>query len=251
MEPVARNAVRLPTLPASIPASAGLSQAFQAVSQSARAKRAELFRTAFELTERTRILDLGSETGANIHAVLRGTPVQPGNVHICDIHKSLIETGARRYGYVPVLATDDQPLPFAAGYFDIVYCSSVIEHVTLPKAEVWREWSGRRFAERAARHQAQFAAQIRRLGRQYFVQTPYVHFPVESHTWLPFVAWLPRPLLLPVLRLSNAFWIKSTNPDWLLLDRRDMAVLFPDAELREEKLFGLTKSLIAVKSDIA
>src|ERR1700736_6882723 len=49
-------------------------------------------------------------------------------------------------------------LPFAADEFDLVYCSSVIEHV-LP-------------ARRAA-----FSAEVRRVGRGWFVQTPAYSFP--------------------------------------------------------------------------
>jgi SAM-dependent methyltransferase len=226
-----------------------LSRAMRAISQSARNKRGELFRRSFELTPSTRILDLGSETGASINAVLRGTAVRPENVHICDIHPELVAAGAERYGYVPVVARDGEPLPFEAHSFDIVYCSSVIEHVTLPKSEIWRERSGRRFRAAAHARQMQFANEIRRLGRQYFVQTPYLHFPIESHSWLPFVGWLPRPLLLAVLACAKTVWIKDTNPDWCLLGRRDMAEFFPDARLVGEKFAGLTKSLIALKRD--
>jgi len=124
----------------------------------------------------------------------------------------------------------------------------VIEHVTLPKKEIWREYSGRRFRREARKRQLEFAREITRLGRQFFVQTPYRHFPIEPHSWLPFVAWLPRWALLPVLRLSHVVWVTRTNPDWYLLDRREMAETFGGARLLEEKFLGLTKSLMAVKS---
>jgi len=179
--------------------------------------------------------------------VLEGTPVKPQNVYICDINPTLIEVGAQRYGFVPVLAKEDGALPYEDGFFDVVYCSSVIEHVTIPKQEVWNVRSELEFVEQAAQRQTQFAAEIRRLGRQYFVQTPNLHFPVESHSWLPFVGWLPRRLLLPVLGIANAVWVKSTIPDFRLLDRRGLAALFPDAEIAAEKWLGLTKSLIALK----
>ena len=80
------------------------------------------------------------------------------------------------------------------------------------------------------------------------MQTPYRHFPIEPHSWLPFVAWLPRWALLPVLRLSHLVWVTRTNPDWYLLDKREMAETFRGARLLEEKWLGLTKSLMAVKS---
>lgn len=225
-----------------------ISRIFRTFSRRAREKRAALFRSSFVLEERTRILDLGAEGGDNIHAVLEGTRVRPGNVYIADIKPELVEGGKARYGYVPVVVGESGRLPFPDGYFDIVFCSSVIEHVTLPKKEVWKEYSGRRFREASRKRQIEFAAEIRRLGRQFFVQTPYRHFPIEPHSWLPFVAWLPRWALLPVLRLSHVVWVTRTNPDWYLLDRHEMAETFGDARLLEEKWLGLTKSLMAVKS---
>jgi SAM-dependent methyltransferase len=222
---------------------------FARYSRRARARRARLFRERFTLTETTRILDLGSETGAAIRAVLEGTAVRPGNVYIADIRPDVVISGARQYGFMPVVVPESGSLPFPDGFFDIVHCSSVIEHVTLAKEEVWRVTSGRQFRREAWTRQQQFAAEIRRLGKQFFVQTPYKHFPIESHSWLPFVAWLPRGMLVRLFRLTNRFWVKKTAPDWNLLVRAQLAQLFPDARIVAEKSFGLTKSLMAAKSD--
>ena len=221
---------------------------FGKFSGKARQKRAALFRSRFALDARTRILDLGAEGGANIHAVLGGTGVRPENVYIADILAQHVQEGARRYRYVPVLVSAGSPLPFPDKFFDIVFCSSVIEHVTLPKNRIWKEFSTRRFREESLRRQREFAAEIRRVGKRYFVQTPYRHFPIEAHSWLPFVAWLPRWLLIPVQRVANIVWVTRTDPDFHLLDRREFAALFGEAEIVEERVFGLTKSLMAVKS---
>jgi SAM-dependent methyltransferase len=210
-----------------------------------------LFRESFGLGESTRILDLGSESGGNIHAVLDGTPVRPENTFIADINPRVLERGRERFGFVPVLVGQSGKLPFPDGYFDIVYCSSVIEHVTVPKEQVWTVRSGREFRERSLAHQREFAREIQRVGRQFFVQTPYRWFLVESHSWLPFVSWLPRRLQLPVLKTAAKFWPKSTNPDWYLLDRGELQSMFADAEIRDEKWLGLTKSIMAVKSEQA
>ena len=83
--------------------------------------------------------------------------------------------------------------------------------------------------------QKEFAYEIRRLGKQYFVQIQYRHFPIEGYSWLPFVAWLPRRLLIPILRLSNLFWVKKTSPDWNSLNKTDMRELFTGAEIIDEK----------------
>ena len=224
---------------------AGLARSF---SKKARHRRASLFRTTFRLDENTKILDLGSETGSNIHSVLQGSPVKPENTYIADIDLDLVEKGKSTYGYVPVLISESDKLPFDAYFFDIVYCSSVIEHVAVPKDQVWSLYSGREFKKKALTRQKEFASEIQRLGKQYFVQTPYKHFPIESHTWLPFFSWLPRRVLIPVLKLTNLFWVKKTSPDWHLLDKSEMSSLFEGAKIVDERWFGLTKSIMAIKS---
>jgi hypothetical protein len=226
-----------------------LAKLFQTLSVRARQRRARLFRAAFGLSDGTRVLDLGSEWGGNIRAVLDGTPVRPENTFIADINPQALERGQQSFGFVPVLVGQSGKLPFPDGYFDIVYCSSVIEHVTIPKDQVWSLRSGKEFRELSLAHQREFAREIQRVGRQFFVQTPYRWFVLESHSWLPFAAYLPRRLLLPLLRFAARFWPKSTNPDWCLLDRSELKSMFTDAEIREEKWLGLTKSIMAVKTE--
>jgi hypothetical protein len=225
------------------------SRLFRQLSDRARRRRAGLFREIFGLDPATRILDLGSEWGANIRVVLDGTPVRPENTFIADINPQALERGRQSYGFVPVLVGPSGKLPFPDGYFDIVYCSSVIEHVTIPKDQVWTLRSGRTFRRLSLAHQREFAREIQRVGRQFFVQTPYRWFVLESHSWLPLAAFLPRRLLLPLLKFAARFWPKSTNPDWCLLDRRELRSMFEGAEIREEKWLGLTKSIMAVKSE--
>lgn len=220
-----------------------------AVSKKARKKRALIFQNSFVLDENTKILDLGANTGAHIDFVLQGTPVKAENVYISDIDSVLIEKGKQMYGFVPVLIDESKALPFDDNFFDIVYCSSVIEHVTLPKEQVWSLSSGKEFKAKSLNRQKKFANEIQRLGKQYFVQTPYKHFLIESHTWLPFIAWLPRRILIPTLKVTNRFWVKKTTPDWYLLNRSELSYLFNNATILSEKFLGLTKSIMAIKNN--
>lgn len=219
-------------------------------SKKAREKRASKFRNCFSINENTKILDLGSETGSNINSALQGTSFKPQNIYIADIDLSLIEKGANQYGFVPVPIGESEQLPFEDGFFDIVYCSSVIEHVTVPKEQVWSLYSGKKFKEKSFKRQKEFASEIKRLGKQYFVQTPYKYFPLESHSWIPFIAWLPRRLIIEVLKVTNTFWVKRTTPDWHLLNQNEMSYLFEDANIIPEKSFKLKKSIMAIKAQI-
>ncbi len=226
-----------------------INKIFKNFSGNARRKRAKIFRDSFLINQDTKILDLGSENGANISNILSETMANPKNVYIADIDEKAVRAGNRNYGYHAVLINESEKLPFEDKFFDIVFCSSVIEHTTVAKAEVWNWKSGKKFSEAAFKRQMQFAAEIERLGKQYFVQTPCKTFPIESHSWLPLVGYFPRELLLPTLKLSNRFWVKQTTPDFHLLGVAEMQKLFPKAKIICEKKYGLTKSVMALKSD--
>ncbi|HLA94561.1 MAG TPA: hypothetical protein VK612_02485, partial [Pyrinomonadaceae bacterium] len=138
-------------------------------------------------------------------------------------------------------------LPFSDNYFDIVYCSSVIEHVTVAKSDLWEWKDGAKFKASSWERQREFANEIIRLGKRYFVQTPDKYFPIESHTWLPLIGYLPRSVFLPILSVTNQLWVKAADPDFSLLSQSEMKTLFPDAEILLEKTIGLTKSIMAIK----
>ena len=76
------------------------------------------------------------------------------------------------YGGPFVQADASERLPFEDGEFDLAYSSSVIEHIPV--------------ARRAA-----FAAEVRRVARGWYVQTPALSFPVEPHALLPVRALAP------------------------------------------------------------
>ena len=119
---------------------------------------------------------------------------------------------------------DATALPFADGEFDIAYSNSVIEHLPRDAREA-------------------YAREVRRVASRWFVQTPNRAFPIEPHSLLPFVHWLPRPVGRMLWRLGV-----SGDPydDVSLLSARELRRLFPDAVIARERAGPLTKSLIAV-----
>lgn len=112
-------------------------------------------------------------------------------------------------------------LPFADEEFDLVYCSSVIEHV--PRAR-----------------RAAFAAEVRRVGRGWLVQTPAFSFPLEPHSLLPFAHWLPP-------RVRRRYWRLGAAGSWEqieLLRRAELEALFGPAQA--ERFGPLVKSWVCV-----
>jgi hypothetical protein len=195
-------------------------------------------------SETDRILDLGSEDGSYIASIV---PFRE-NVVIADISPQPLERGASRYGFQTLLLDESGRVPVPDGHFDIVFCSSVIEHATVDKDDVYAYRTNADFRAAALPRQRRLAQEIRRVGRGYFVQTPNRYFLVESHTWLPgLIVLLPRRAQIRLICFFNRFWPKVAIPDWNLLTAREMQELFPDAELVRERSLGLTKSLIAVR----
>ena len=123
----------------------------------------------------------------------------------------------------PFLQADvTEGLPYEDGQFDLVYSSSVVEHV--PRAR-----------------RAAFAAEVRRVGRGLYVQTPAYSFPLEPHALLPFAHWLPVAIRRP-------YWRAGTQGYWEdidLLRRGEVADLFA-APVHAERVGPLAKSWIAI-----
>ena len=212
----------------------------------ARAKRAKLLTEHIMVRPEDRVLDLGGGTGNHFHSIFP----DHRKVVIADVLEDDLKLAREKYGYDTVrLPDDNERLPFGDKEFDVVFCSSVLEHVTGPKDEV--EWTkdGAHFEAVGRKHQSAFAIEIRRIAKRYYVQTPYRYFIIESHSWLPgVIVFLPRPVLVHLLRFMNKFWPKQTSPDWRLLTMGEFSQMFPDATIEREKSLGFVKSLMAIKA---
>lgn len=217
---------------------------------SAREKRRAVFTENFKITKDTKILDVGSETGANINFILQNQSYSPKNIYIADINENFIEIGKNKYGYTPVLVSENGLFPFEDNFFDIVYCSSVIEHVTISKKKVWSISDNKKLKELSQYAQNHFSSELRRVGASYFVQTPNKWFVVESHSWLPFVGWFSRPIQIRLIRLTNTFWIKKTVPDFHLLSQTEFQKLFPESNIIAERSCLMAKSWMAIQANI-
>jgi hypothetical protein len=98
------------------------------------------------------------------------------------------------------------------------------------------------------------------VGRRYWVQTPNRGFPVEQHLLTPFLHWLPMRLRRAFARKftvwdlvakpsaeSRRFYIEHFLDDIRLLNRREVAALFPDARVIAESMGPAVKSWVAFR----
>ena len=135
------------------------------------------------------------------------------------------------YPGVRFVRADGCELPFADGSFDYVHSSAVLEHV------------GDR------QRQTRFLRQAWRVSRKgVFITTPNRWFPVEFHTVLPLLHWLPPQGYRAMLRhLGKEFFACEDNLN--LLSRKILAGLASAAGLAEQTidsvaLFGWPTNLI-------
>jgi hypothetical protein len=122
--------------------------------------------------------------------------------------------------------------------FDLVYSNSLVEHV-----------GG--FARRQA-----LAENINRLASRHWVQTPYRYFPIEPHWLCPGMQFLPLSARITLAR----YWPMGHTPPstreeaaesvlWVeLIGAREMRTLFPQSRVIFERVAGVPKSLIALRS---
>jgi SAM-dependent methyltransferase len=195
-----------------------------------RLKRNEQFRSLLDgLPRPLKVLDVGGTQ--TVWETIR--LVNQPDVHITILN---LEKNECRYKNVHSVVGDARDMRhFHDRQFDIVYSNSVIEHVG------------------SIDQMVKMASEVRRVGRRYFVQTPYRYFPIEPHFVFPMFQFLPLSIRTLMVQNFNLGWV-AKQPDRKraadevrsinLLSRRELQSLFPDGQMMEERLLGLTKSLI-------
>lgn len=199
-----------------------------------RRNRFALFLQVMEPKSTDLLIDVGGRPGfwlGEPQTVARIDAVNPEN-------KSWDPSTAPAHN-IRLVVGDGCALDATDGSYDIAFSNSVIEHVG--------SWE----------NQQKFAAEIRRVGRAIWVQTPAWECPIEPHYLSPLVHYLPRWLRRRVVGWATPWgWLQRPNRteiDFMvdttrLLKKKEMRELFPDCELITERmLWFVPKSYIAVR----
>jgi SAM-dependent methyltransferase len=180
------------------------------VSLRSRKRKLELFLEELQPTEQTTVLDVGADElgfgaadGCATLNFFEELYPWPRRITALGLHDGRLFQA--RYPAVRYVQGDALELPFADGEFDIVFSNAVIEHV-----------GGRESQKR-------FVREALRVGRRAFITTPNRRFPLEVHTLLPLVHWLPEPAAHASYRMVGKPWAQEIR----LLSRRSLAALFP------------------------
>jgi SAM-dependent methyltransferase len=195
-----------------------------AISLRSRRRKLALFLELMRPDPSTTVLDVGvdevslgetgGQAGCTTHNLLEERYPWPERLTALGLHD-----GARfrqRYPRIAYVQGDACALPFEDAAFDVVHSNAVIEHVG------------------GQERQAAFVREALRVGRHVFLTTPNRWFPIEVHTRLPLVHWLPRPLTVRAYELAGKAWAAENH----LLGPSDLRRLFPgDVEIHN---LGLT-----------
>jgi SAM-dependent methyltransferase len=134
----------------------------------------------------------------------------------------------RRYPGLGYVQASGFHLPFADRSFDLVVSFAVIEHLG------------------SRERQRRFVSELCRVGKLCCLTTPNRWYPLEFHTVLPLLHWLPPRAFRRVLsKMGREFYASERNLN--LLSERDFAPFVPPAsEWRTERfrLFGPISNLM-------
>jgi Methyltransferase domain len=196
-----------------------------------RRRRMQRFYNLLTPSPSTRLLDIG---GASYTWCDESTASTSFSVTLLNTY----DYGPSEGGRFTATKGDATRLPFEDKSYDIAFSNSVIEHVG-----TWQE-------------QQAFASEARRVAHRLWIQTPARSFPIEAHLLAPYIQylpkrtqhrlarWTPRGILQPEL-------VHEIVDEVRLLTYREMRQLFPDCLILKERVFGITKSYIAIRKPVS
>jgi hypothetical protein len=149
-----------------------------------------------------------------------------------------LEAQAQKHENIQSLAGDATDLrQFSDHSFDIVFSNSVIEHLfTLEQ-------------------QRRMAAEVQRVGKSFWVQTPNFWFPMEPHFHIPGWQWMPLELRIAIIQRRRCGWrgpcsdpekARALVSEVRLMSGRELRSMFPKAMIVPERFGGLVKSWIVI-----
>lgn len=129
-----------------------------------------------------------------------------------------------------LMVADGRALPFRNETFDIIISNAVFEHIA---------WGRKRFAE-----------EVRRVTKGgFFISVPYYYAPFEPHYLLPFFQFVPESIkrfLLFKIGLRIGGMSRNNYHEIRLFKKKELGTLFPEAQIKVFRLFGIPISLVAI-----
>ena len=115
-----------------------------------------------------------------------------------------------RYPEIKTVSYTGGRFPFESKQFSIAISNAVIEHVGDYEAQLT------------------FVNELIRVGQQIYFTTPAKEFPIEIHTNLPIVHWLPKPMLDLIVTLIGKGWAAGNYMNLLNIGRLEKLLMASD-----------------------
>lgn len=161
----------------------------------ARKKMFDLFMSTVKPSETDEILDLGATPDVKLADSNIFDKMYPykNRLTVCSIEDCtniVEELGLKHFCFNEAR----KPLPFKDKEFKSCFCSAVLEHVG--------SHSDQEF----------FINECLRVAERVFITTPYRYFPLEMHTFIPFLHWLPWSFFQKIVLVTKGeFWARTDN----------------------------------------
>jgi SAM-dependent methyltransferase len=122
-----------------------------------------------------------------------------------------------RYPQLNIVNYDGKSFPFPDKHFDVCWSNAVLEHVGDDDEQI------------------QFLKEIKRVAKVGFITTPNRYFPIEVHTHIPFLHYLPKKIFDKYLHATGRGW--AADEYMYLLSLNDLRRRLKAAGITKYKIF--------------
>lgn len=205
-----------------------LSKLRSRVSMNARNRMFNLFLELMKPSAKETVLDVGATPDTSLVESNYFEKLYPYKNKITATSIEDVSNLKKLYPQIRFITTSAYSLPFKDRQFEILFCSAVLEHTGSHK------------------QQKRFIDECLRVCKRYFITTPNKGFPIEMHTMIPLLHWLPNKYMKPALKLLGK-GIYADKSHLNLLNTSQALNLFPSSckpHLVTLKTFGFPSNII-------
>ena len=177
----------------------------------------KIFLNHNNFNEKTTILDVGTTPSLEDHEnfFINAYPYKNNITCLSNVDCSKLN---RKFKYLKFIINDAKKSNLEDNCFDIVHSNAVIEHVG------------------DFEQQKKFLQECMRISKKsIFITTPYRYFPIEMHTKLPFLHFLPKNIFRNILKLfGDNFFPHEKNLN--LLSIKEIEKMLYELSIKNFKL---------------